>query len=360
MRISLLLKSEIMKLKVLITLGVILGGVALAQNIPYSEGTVYICPLATNMEEINPWCDCRIDLKLNETVTSYCPLNGKTYEMTLIITEYEGKEYYAILGFENGGAGVNFKPKADIGGPYEGFLGQKIVFDATASFDENGDPLKYRWDFDGDGVWDTGWLDDPKIENSFDKEFEGNLKLEVSDGMLSDVTQSFLKISKIPTIQPGGQISCECSPWNQWQNKGCGKSDCKEDEMLQERKRNCWPRNCKTEREFRCIFHTSCVQSLKDASQKIVKKEIQGEKPKEEIREKKSEETKEIRKSQIQEKTLVSKRPQREVPSKKFLAAIESIFEQFPDLLIAIFSLFSLFVLLFAISKIKKKKLSRK
>ncbi len=70
------------------------------------EVIVYVCPLAKNMKEVNPWCDCRIDLKLNETVNFTCPLNGKTYEMTLTITYYEGKEYYAILGFENGGAGV--------------------------------------------------------------------------------------------------------------------------------------------------------------------------------------------------------------------------------------------------------------
>ncbi len=74
---------------------------------------VYVCPLAKNMEEVNPSCPCRIDLKLNETVTSTCPLNGKTYKMTLTITNYEGKEYYTILGFENGGAGVLEKPKLE-------------------------------------------------------------------------------------------------------------------------------------------------------------------------------------------------------------------------------------------------------
>jgi len=52
-------------------------------------------------------------LKLNETVTSTCPLNGKTYKMTLTITNYEGKEYYTILGFENGGAGVLEEPKLE-------------------------------------------------------------------------------------------------------------------------------------------------------------------------------------------------------------------------------------------------------
>ena len=77
------------------------------------EAVVYVCPLAKNMEEVNPSCPCRIDLKLNETVTSTCPLNGKTYKMTLTITNYEGKEYYTILGFENGGAGVLEKPKLE-------------------------------------------------------------------------------------------------------------------------------------------------------------------------------------------------------------------------------------------------------
>jgi len=77
-----------------------------AENVPYKEGRVYVCPLATNMEEINPECNCRIDLILGQTITKTCDLNGKTYEMTLIITEHEGKEYYTILGFENGGAGV--------------------------------------------------------------------------------------------------------------------------------------------------------------------------------------------------------------------------------------------------------------
>jgi len=342
-------------LKILITLSLFFGIFVFAQNAPSSEGTVYVCPLATNIEEINPWCDCRIDLKLNETVTSYCPLNGKTYEMTLIITEYEGKEYYAILGFENGGAGVNFKPKADTGGPYEGFVGQKIVFDATASFDENGDPLKYRWDFDGDSVWDTGWLNDPKIENSFDKEFEGNLKLEVSDGMLSDVTQSFLKISKMPTIQPGGQISCECSPWNQWQNKGCGKSDCKEDEMLQERERNCWPKNCKVQLQTRCIKHLDCAPKTV-ISQKFVKKETPIKIEKEERKEKEIPKPEISKEEKFPEKILLPKKSKQRPFYQNLLATLQTAFQKISKPLILLFGFTFFFIIL---SFLLKKKFSK-
>ena len=112
-----------------------------AQNLPAQEGKVYVCPLATKMEEINPRCDCRIDLVLGETVTSTC--GTTTYEMRLTITEYEGKEYFAILGFESGGAGVNFAPKAKILAPSQALVGEKILFDGSKSFDENEDPLDF-------------------------------------------------------------------------------------------------------------------------------------------------------------------------------------------------------------------------
>lgn len=67
-----------------------------ADEMAVSNGeSVYICPEATNLEEINPLCPKIIILKLGETI------NG----LTLTTTEYEGMEYYVVLGFENGGGG---------------------------------------------------------------------------------------------------------------------------------------------------------------------------------------------------------------------------------------------------------------
>jgi len=313
------MREKIKNLKVwLIISGLIFASFVFAQNLPAEEGKVYVCPLAKKMEEVNPWCECRIDLVLNETVTSTCPIDGKTYEMTLTITEYEGKEYYAILGFEDGGAGVNFQSKADAGGPYEGFVGQKILIDASRSFDKNSDPLKFRFDFDGDGNWDTDWQDSPKVEKVFDKEFEGTLKVEVSDGMLSDIAQTQIKIKTLPA-SISGDFSCECESWGEWKDLGCGKGNCKENEMLRERERICFPRGCQIERETQCVESVSCVQIgerigefarektkiLKEKGKEIIEKEGGGAESKEIPKEKiVKEETKEEK--GIQKETLLA------------------------------------------------------
>jgi hypothetical protein len=165
-----------------------------AQNLPYEEGQVYVCPLAKNMEEVNPKCPCRIDLTLGETVTSTC--NDKNYEMTLTITNYEDKEYYAILGFENGGAGVNLKPEANAGGPYENFVRKEIIFDGSKSSDPNGDPLDFYWDF-GDGNFGKG----EKVSYIYQNPGQYLISLIVSDGMATSTATTTAKISLAPVSE---------------------------------------------------------------------------------------------------------------------------------------------------------------
>jgi hypothetical protein len=183
-RIPLLWKSG------MVLIGLIFSSFVFAQ-IPYEEGKVYVCPLATEMEEINPRCECRIDLILGETVTSTC--RTTTYEMTLTITEYEGKEYFAILGFENGGAGVNFEPKAKILVPSEAYVGQEILFDGSQSFDPNEDPLVFDWDF-GDGVTSTS----EKTSHIYRNPGEYLITLTVDDGMASSTATTTIKILSPP------------------------------------------------------------------------------------------------------------------------------------------------------------------
>jgi hypothetical protein len=191
-RIPLLWKSG------MVLIGLIFASFVFAQ-IPYEEGKVYVCPLARSMEEVNPRCDCRIDLILGETVTSTCPVNGEHFEMTLTITEYEGKEYFAILGFENGGAGVNFEPKAKILAPSEGYVEQEILFDGSQSSDPNDDPLDFYWDF-GDGSKSS----DKKPAHIYQNPGEYLVTLTVDDGMASSSATATIKIFSPPAPPPSG------------------------------------------------------------------------------------------------------------------------------------------------------------
>jgi hypothetical protein len=168
-------------------------------QIPYEEGSVYVCPLATKKEEINPKCPCRIDLILDETVTSTCFVNGKSYEMTLKIADCEREECYAILGFENGGAGVNFFPQAKIVAPSEGYVGKEILFDGSQSFDPNDDPLNFYWDF-GDGNSTTG----EKARYIYQNAGEYLVTLTVDDGMASSSATTTIKILSLSTPSPNG------------------------------------------------------------------------------------------------------------------------------------------------------------
>ncbi|HDO19771.1 MAG TPA: PKD domain-containing protein, partial [Thermoplasmatales archaeon] len=63
----------------------------------------------------------------------------------------------------------NQPPVADAGGPYSANEddGAVIYFDASNSYDPDGYITGYRWDFDGDGEWDTDWLDSPSVQKSY-------------------------------------------------------------------------------------------------------------------------------------------------------------------------------------------------
>jgi PKD repeat protein len=193
-RIPLLWKSG------MVLIGLIFASFVFAQ-IPYEEGKVYVCPLATDKNEVNPRCDCRIDLVVGETVTSTCPVNGESYELTLTITEYGGDEFYAILGFVNGGAGVNSPPQAKILAPSEGYVGQEILFNDSQSSDPNDDPLYFYWDF-GDGGKSTN----EKTSHIYRNPGEYLITLTVDDGMASSTATTTIKILSPPSPPPSGFV----------------------------------------------------------------------------------------------------------------------------------------------------------
>jgi len=82
------------------------------------------------------------------------------------------------------GDGDNLPPIADAsaGEPYQGFVGEEIEFDGSLSSDPEETELDYRWDFDGDGEWDTNWSTEATATHSYGEEGVYTVKLEVRDG----------------------------------------------------------------------------------------------------------------------------------------------------------------------------------
>ena len=77
----------------------------------------------------------------------------------------------------------NNPPVADPGGPYYGIAGTVITFNASGSHDPENSTIEYRWDFDGDGTWDTEWLATPYAEYTYQVAGNYTVILEVKDDL---------------------------------------------------------------------------------------------------------------------------------------------------------------------------------
>ena len=96
----------------------------------------------------------------------------------------------------------NSRPIADAGGPYAGTEGSPVRFTAQGSSDPNGDALRFRWDFNGDGTWDTGWSPNSTATFTWGDDYSGTVRVEVQDtGLLNDTAQTSIKVTNVsPTV----------------------------------------------------------------------------------------------------------------------------------------------------------------
>ncbi|MBT7463495.1 MAG: hypothetical protein HN686_05905 [Bacteroidetes bacterium] len=80
--------------------------------------------------------------------------------------------------------------------PGAGYLQDIFVFDASSSSDleDNNASLNVRWDFDGDGSWDTEYSEEKVAEHQYSQEGSYDVKLEVidSEDLLGEITYTLV------------------------------------------------------------------------------------------------------------------------------------------------------------------------
>lgn len=106
---------------------------------------------------------------------------------------------------------ANYAPVADAGGPYTANEGDAITFDASGSYDPEGDALSYRWDFDNDGTWDTGWSAAATATHTWCDNHTGQVVVEVRDKLgLTNTAQAAVVISNVsPAVNAGPDRSAQ-------------------------------------------------------------------------------------------------------------------------------------------------------
>ncbi len=134
---------------------------------------------------------------INQPITAYSYNSPGTYKVTLKVTDdlLNNKDYCIIK--------VNQPPVANAGSDQKVKNGQLVFFDGSGSYDPDGDPLIYKWDFsDGDS---TGWQSDCNISHIYNISINYTVFLKVTDGYLMSVDTCYITvIENTPPIADAG------------------------------------------------------------------------------------------------------------------------------------------------------------
>ena len=143
---------------------------------------------------------------LSEDVEWVYETGVNTTNLELYGESYEGYVWALISHFSMYGltGAVQSVPVANANGPYIVDEGSAITFNGSGSYDPDGDAIKYRWDFNNDGSWDTEWSSDPTASYTWDDDRDGMAKLEVSDGELTSTDTAIATVNNVaPSVEAG-------------------------------------------------------------------------------------------------------------------------------------------------------------
>jgi PKD repeat protein len=128
---------------------------------------------------------------LNQSNTSHAYNKSGYYNVTLTVSDGFSTDT-DICSVSITEAKVNRAPVADAGPNLNGTVYQNITFDASNSYDPDGDTLTYRWYF-GD-YKQSGWISSSTTTHSYNNEKNYTAILEVFDGQLNDTDTCVVSI----------------------------------------------------------------------------------------------------------------------------------------------------------------------
>lgn len=104
------------------------------------------------------------------------------YTVTLTVVDDDGRSSMAnTTATVQGVIFINDPPIATCIAPVTATVGQEVSYDASLSNDSDGVIVGYRWDFNGDGTFDTEWMATPVVTTTFSSSGSFVVTLEVID-----------------------------------------------------------------------------------------------------------------------------------------------------------------------------------
>lgn len=152
-----------------------------------SDGVIHTYTIGTTITDETTVVDVFIEYwKTNENhlTVEMDKITDSYYEKIIRLNNPEEKIYCIINATDTSGNEANTKnPYADSGGPYNGVVSYKITFNASASYDLDGNISQYYWDF-GDGITAMGEI----TQHEFLTNGNYTVKLTVTDN--DDLTKT--------------------------------------------------------------------------------------------------------------------------------------------------------------------------
>ena len=131
-----------------------------------------------------------------------------SYTVTLTVVDNDGRSAIANTTVTvSGEIYVNTPPIASFSALSTTKVNTLVTYNASASYDTDGTIVWYRWDFNGDGVNDTGWLSSPIVTHVFSSAGSYLVTLEVKDnGNMISTYPSLITVQANQKKSPGFEI----------------------------------------------------------------------------------------------------------------------------------------------------------